>query len=230
MFLQSLWDGPATYRSIRRILPALEHAQHDDWYVSLGQPLPNDQGLLIGAEVRPWPSPAHEAIWTAARRGCSDEEYVAALRTHQVDLRVDPWLTHVIAFLAGMRRIPLGLDGRAVLDPGATLIGGLTWHTVWAWDSRRDRFYDPQDPTQLCVVAPGWHQLATDLVTLPPGQSLGTWIWEWVRTHERAIIQHPRSESSLEAVLRMLTTLLVAMCYSGAGYLDELPTAEAGHA
>ncbi len=192
--------------------------------------MPNDQGLLIGAEVRPWPSPAHRSLWMAARRGFSEFDYHTAQHDLGLGPPVDNWTRNSIVFLAGMRRIPWGCDARALLDPGASLIGQSTWHTLWAWDGRRDRFYDPQDPTQLCVVAPGWHQLATDLLSLPPGQSLGTWIWEWVRTHERAIIKHPRSESSLEAALRMLTTLLVAMCYSGAGYLDELPRIEAGHA
>ena len=222
MALASLRSLPVAYRSLRLLKPVLERMQHEDWFVSIGQALPDDHGLLIGGEVRPWPSPAHRAIWMTARRGFNNQAYDAVLQAHALDLRGDPWLSHTIVFLAGMRTIPWGREPRALLDPQASLIGGSTWHSVWAFDGRRDVFYDPQDPTQVLPVAPGWHQLATDLVALPPDRSLGGWMWDWAPAHERMVITHPGFRSSLEAALAMLATLLAALCYYEAGYLDRV--------
>lgn len=230
MSLQALRTFPVAYRSFRLLQPVLECMQHEDWFVSIGQVLPDDQGLRIGGAVRPWPSSAHRAIWTAARRGFSNRDYDAVLREHQMDLRVDTWLSTGIVFLAGMRKVPWGREARALRDPHASLIGGSTWHTVWAFDGRRDVFYDPQDPTQVLPIPPGWHQLASDLATLPPDRSLGVWMWDWVRTHEHTVITHPGFHTSLDAALAMLATLLAAMCYYGAGHLDTVPHVAVCHA
>lgn len=212
----------ASYQSTKELAPVFDNVRSKNWYVSIGQALPDDQGLLVGGHIVPWPSPAHRAVWKAAQHGFTNAQYDDALRTNGLPVMVDGWTRRHIAFLAGACSIPFGRVPKDIANPSVTAIAGWSWRAVWHWDAVHNVFYNPQAPSECFAVPRVWHDLTTDFFALPPNKSIGQWISSWAFEHPDSVLSQPEFRTPLDAALNMLSLLMAASCFYGAGNLDHV--------
>lgn len=211
------------------LVPALNGIRDDDWYVSLGTLLPDGSGVCIGGQDLSWPSPAHEAVWRAARYGFTDEAYDDVLRTQgflnaRGSFGPDAWIANVIAPLSFNAQIPFGSDVRILRMPEYIGIARWTWRWNWKWDTR-SRFghkicVNASNPHEFIPIPGTWAAIADGLITLSADQSLGEWILDWSAGHRNLFRKH--GHIPVFYALPQLVMLLAAFQAYGAGYLDLL--------
>lgn len=213
----------------QRILdPVFNGIAKNSWFVALGSLLPDESGLRVGGQDLLWPSPAHEAVWRAARYGFSDETYDDVLRTQGIlntrgFFSPDAWTANVIAPLSSNARIHG--DASTIRDPRYTQIARWTWHWNWVWNPKsglhHKTFVNPANPHEIFVVPGVWAIIANDLTALPEDESLGVWIAKWAPAHEKFYRKY--GWATIFYALTDFVMLLGALQAAGAGYLDLLP-------
>lgn len=214
----------------RTLIPALNGIRDDDWYVSLGTPLSDGSGVRIGGQDLSWPSPAHEAVWQAARYGFSTQQYQSMLEDHGFPkgqfgiISPGSWLLNSIVDLGSNALLPPPANTGALLDPNRTDIAEWTWHWNWKWVTRPRLGHkicvNPANPHEFVVIPGTWSAIADGLVALPADQSLGAWLFDWSGDHQKLFQKY--GHIPVFYALPQLIMLLAALQAYGAGYLDLL--------
>ncbi len=218
------------WRARRAVLQMLR--ADADWSMALGRD--TGEGLDVGGQVRPWPSPAHQALWQRLHLGFDSTEWARlGQKATTRALRHDPFFADVIvpfdrAFtpvLAG------GLcdSWHDWIDPTSPYPNPLrqwVWHDQWAYVTHPVAGYQhPGRPGMRWPNLPGlspWIQAFQTERDQTAGIPFGT---QLVRALEQLENTDPNWDPTAlpHPVGRLIGTEFAALQAVGAESLDRMP-------